>query len=161
MALCAIRSETRSAASGCSGSRRTAVAFRCIILPDQVGVQQGLQACVPVAPWDKTESTAQTKLPGRLLTGLLPHPIAVPLSDLTMLACVLQTATPSCLSLFFFNRGCEEDPTTFLVRAVKLSCSRIKTMSNSILSFTSFLSPLDYTCASKRMCTHKHDRTYF
>ena len=25
-----------------------------IVLPDRVGVQQGLQACVPVAPWDKT-----------------------------------------------------------------------------------------------------------
>ena len=26
---------------------------RCILLPDHVGVQRGLQACVPVAPWVK------------------------------------------------------------------------------------------------------------
>ena len=33
-----------------SGSRRAlALALQCLILPDHVGVQQGLQACVPVA----------------------------------------------------------------------------------------------------------------
>jgi len=32
-----------------SGSRRAlALALQCLILPDHVGVQQGLQACVPV-----------------------------------------------------------------------------------------------------------------
>jgi hypothetical protein len=33
-----------------SGSRRAlALAIQCLILPDHVGVQQGMQACVPVA----------------------------------------------------------------------------------------------------------------
>ena len=33
-----------------SGWRRAlALAIRCLILPDHVGMQQGLQACVPVA----------------------------------------------------------------------------------------------------------------
>ena len=33
-----------------SGSRRAlSLAIQCLILPDHVGVQQGLQACVPVA----------------------------------------------------------------------------------------------------------------
>ncbi len=31
-----------------------ALAFRCILHPDSVGMQQGLQAYVPVAPWVKT-----------------------------------------------------------------------------------------------------------
>jgi hypothetical protein len=34
--------------------KHQALAFRCILHPDSVGVQQGLQACVPVAPWVKT-----------------------------------------------------------------------------------------------------------
>ena len=34
--------------------KHPALAFRCILHPDSVGMQQGLQAYVPVAPWVKT-----------------------------------------------------------------------------------------------------------
>jgi hypothetical protein len=45
-----------------------ALAFRCIILPDHVGVQQGLQACVPVAPWFKTSRFPRRTVPSNCIS---------------------------------------------------------------------------------------------
>jgi hypothetical protein len=70
-----------------------------------------------------------------------------PLSDLTMLACVLQAAkTPSRNGGPFYgpNRG---GPTFSNSRSkIKLRRNRVK---NTTQGFTLLLSPLDYTCSVK------------
>jgi hypothetical protein len=93
-----------------------------------------------------------------------------PLSGLTMLACVLQTAKPPAppAPLFIRRGGCRVITTlSFYFRAVEICqitstrdrCSR-KMSNNQHEGLSALLSPLDYTCSSKGMNTNQHVRTY-
>ena len=74
--------------------------------------------------------------------------------SVTMLACVLQKTKTLERRSSLLEQWLAEELTTFSAREQK-TCQI-----NQTERLTALLSPLDYTCSYKGMCTHKQVRTY-